>query len=353
MTASINDPIDNRERAIQLAGELGSVTEAARQTGISRTQLYVWRERFAREGRTGLCDRKPVARNHPHHLPENVVSRILGYALAHPNMGAHRLAAFLKDKVGIDVHGVTVQRILSRHDLRYRHDRIARVEELIRQGKVHPDQALIEEVGRLDPKFRIYSKIGTAPGEKMVIDSAIAADFPETLGRTYVLVCIDTFSAYAWARLSSERTPEAVLDLFYRQVKPQLEVWGFTLGSVEMAFDPRFSKPTPSERTQFGHVHLLREIDPFPYTVCNKLDGRRNGMVECFLDQIRRELLRPVFLAHPEHAEDGAGMQTRTQDWVIDYNHRSLDGYPTWGRAPIRIVEEAREQMEEGAATVD
>ena len=353
MTVQIEDNMTTRERAIRLADELDNVAEACRQTGISRTQFYVWRERFAREGRSGLRDRKPVAKNHPHHMSSDTERRIIGQALAHPHMGAHRLAALLKAKVDVHVHGVTVQRVLNRHGLRYREDRVARVEELVREGKVHTDRGLIEEIGRCDPKFRMFGQIGTVPSERLVIDSAIVGDFPETLSRLHVLLCIDTFSAFTWARLSSENTPEAMLDLLYQQVKPQLEPWGFELGTVELPFDPKFGKSTPPGKTRFDHVHMLKELFPFKYTVDHKLDGRRNGMVESFLEQIRKELFRPHFLAHPEHSEDPPRMQTMTQDWISSFNHRSLAGFPTWGYAPIRVVEEAREQMEKDTTSED
>jgi transposase-like protein len=51
-----------RLRVLQRAQELGNVSAACREAGISRTLRYRWRKRFTRYGIDGLHPRRTAAR---------------------------------------------------------------------------------------------------------------------------------------------------------------------------------------------------------------------------------------------------------------------------------------------------
>jgi transposase-like protein len=50
----------SRLSVIELARELGNVTEACRRRGLDRTSFYEWKRRFQTQGFDGLKDLPPI-----------------------------------------------------------------------------------------------------------------------------------------------------------------------------------------------------------------------------------------------------------------------------------------------------
>lgn len=67
---------------LELAEALGSVLEACRQRGVSRTRFYEYKRRFQTHGLEGLKDLPPIAKSHPMTTPAAVVDTFSSYAFA-------------------------------------------------------------------------------------------------------------------------------------------------------------------------------------------------------------------------------------------------------------------------------
>ena len=72
-----------------------SVAEACRVFGIHRSTYYSWRSRVERHGLEMLRPRERRAPRMPNQLSKLVEQRIVAFALGHPQMGPHRIAAEL------------------------------------------------------------------------------------------------------------------------------------------------------------------------------------------------------------------------------------------------------------------
>ena len=337
MSTAAENLINRRENVLQLADELGSVIKACKRSGMSRSQYYIWRRRYEREGRDGLRDRPPIARNHHSRKPRCVEEKVLGHALASPLVGCHPLAKRLRDFLSIDINGVTVQNILNRHGLGSRYDRVAKVEELVREGKIIPVPSLIEQVGRIDPKFREYGRIGEYPGQLLVQDFATVGDFG-LAGRLYVHVCIDSASGYVWSRFYRERIPEAAVELLYYYVRPQCREWDITPLAIETPNHALFYRDILEDEKQHPYRYWLQYSFKYEHRLREKGSAKHNGFIADFLNTARKELFRPVFLAHREWADDINRMNSVLSDWLESYNRRPRPGFPTWGRAPLNII---------------
>ncbi len=55
---------------LQLAEALGNVSEACRQRGVSRTQVYEYKRRFQTHGMEGVKDLPPVPKSNPLTTPQ-------------------------------------------------------------------------------------------------------------------------------------------------------------------------------------------------------------------------------------------------------------------------------------------
>ncbi len=73
--------------------------DLCREFGVSRKTGYKWKERFFRDGLSGLSDhsRRPITT--PNEIGETMVCQIVKLKLAHPGWGARKLQAVLKRTV--------------------------------------------------------------------------------------------------------------------------------------------------------------------------------------------------------------------------------------------------------------
>jgi hypothetical protein len=76
-----------RLSVLELALTLGSVSDACRQRGVSRTQFYEYKRRFQEQGLAGLKDLPPIHKTHPQTTPPAVVERVVALSQERPGWG--------------------------------------------------------------------------------------------------------------------------------------------------------------------------------------------------------------------------------------------------------------------------
>lgn len=62
---------------LESAREIGSATKACCELEVPRSTFYDWEKAFDKEEKAGLVWKKPVARNHPRKLAQDVTDQIL------------------------------------------------------------------------------------------------------------------------------------------------------------------------------------------------------------------------------------------------------------------------------------
>jgi transposase InsO family protein len=91
------DVMDQRTKfVLRVIGGSERFGELCDEYGISRKTGYKWKERFLKEGLSGLgdCSRRP--KSSPNELSEAMVCQIVRLKLAHPGWGARKLRAVLE-----------------------------------------------------------------------------------------------------------------------------------------------------------------------------------------------------------------------------------------------------------------
>ena len=115
---------------LQRAAVLGSVTQACREAGISRTLFYRWRRRYLRYGAEGLRPRPTRPTRWPRQAIPALEHAVLAYALLWPTHGPARIAVQLRQPLwgGWRISPSGVYGILRRHGLQTRWERLTRLE---------------------------------------------------------------------------------------------------------------------------------------------------------------------------------------------------------------------------------
>src|SRR5712692_3893998 len=118
-----------RLHVIQRAADLGNVSRACREAGISRALFYRWRPRVERYGHDGVHPRRHQARpGRPVHLAPEVERLVPSVAISAATWGSARLAAYLWHRWHLRVAPSTVQRALRRAGLATRRQRLTVLE---------------------------------------------------------------------------------------------------------------------------------------------------------------------------------------------------------------------------------
>ena len=90
---------EQRYKAVlSVIGDGRTVTEVARDWGVSRQTMHGWLTRYEGEGMEGLGNRSRRPAHCPHQMPSHIEVRVLEMRRAKPFWGARRLALELARK---------------------------------------------------------------------------------------------------------------------------------------------------------------------------------------------------------------------------------------------------------------
>ena len=135
---------------LELAQALGSVSEACRRRGVSRTRFYEYKRRFQTHGIEGLKDLPPIAKSHPMSTPEPVVERVLEIALEHPAWGCNRVSDWLALQ-GISISPPPVQKLWNERGLGSRFERWLALESHVAERPLAPTAEQVKFLEKQNP----------------------------------------------------------------------------------------------------------------------------------------------------------------------------------------------------------
>jgi transposase InsO family protein len=91
-----------------------NVAKVCREFNVPRSTFYGWKERYDKEGPSGLYRKKPVAHSHPRKTSPDVIEKILEIRREY-QLGALRIKYYLERYHGIKISESTVSRTLESH----------------------------------------------------------------------------------------------------------------------------------------------------------------------------------------------------------------------------------------------
>jgi Homeodomain-like domain len=165
-----------RLTVLQLAEALNNVSSACRQRGMTRTQFSDYKRRFELQGLEGLKDLPPIHKTHPQTTPPETVERIGALSLEHPAWGCVRLSERLKLD-GVSVSSPTIQRILLKHQMGTKFDRLLRLEERAASDPIELSTEQITPLAKAGGGFRERHVASSRPGERLRQDTVFVGTF--------------------------------------------------------------------------------------------------------------------------------------------------------------------------------
>lgn len=314
------------------AEELGNVSAACREAGISRARFYALRKRYAQYGVEGLHPRRTKARpGRPPSVPAHIERTVIALALSWPTWGPNRLSVQLT-RQGIGIAPSTVYRTLRRVGLGTRLQRLGVLEHHSAQRAGLLTERTRRQLESARKKQRHVE--ASVPGELVCLDCFYVGKL-KGVGKVWQITACDAASSYGLARVFvlAQPTAEAAKRFLRRVLVPHFRQAGWPIQRVLTDGGSEF-------KGVFARACHDLEIR---HTRIRPGHAWTNGFVERLQGTILHEHWRIEF--RRRYFTRLAQLQRSLDGFLRFYNHqRPHHGYRTRGRTPAEILLGAEER---------
>lgn len=309
------------------AQELGNVSAACQELGVSRSLYYQLRKRFLRYGPDGLHPKRRRGRpGRPPQLDAVVERQVIALALSWPSFGPQQLSDQLAMR-GIEVARSTVYRALRRHGLGTRRERLGILEQHSARRAGLLTERTRREIQKVRPTASRRHVEAKAPGDLVCFDSFYIGKL-KGVGRVWQITACDAACSYGLAMVFVGEPNARVSARFLRErVVPHFRKAGWPVKRVLTDRGSEF-KGAFDDLCQHLGIRHTRTKPRHAFT---------NGFVERLQQTILHDHWRVAF--RRRYFTQLGQLEASLQSYLRFYNHeRTHHGYRTRGRTPAQLV---------------
>ena len=297
-----------------------NVAEACRVFGVSRTTFYRWQHRVEVYGLDALMPKGRRVPAMPNATPSWVVEELLAEAVVRPTLGARRYAEALGSK-GFALSASGVQKILNRHQLGRRRQRVAALAQL-----TAATTGLVTE-DALEGPFG-FCHFAARPGDLVALDSFFIGKL-KGVGPVWQLTAVDTATRWAVVEVFIGPSNAEIAKQFIGRVIRKLRRLGITVSGVLTDNGPEFiANKFRGHLAELGiRHHRTPPRSPNYNAVCERFQG--TALQECW---------RPAF--HRRRFDRLTQLRAELDSWLVTYNTRRKNHSDFMrGRTPRQVLD--------------
>jgi transposase InsO family protein len=320
---------------LELAKQLGSVSQACKTMGYSRDSFYRFKKLYENGGEEALREiskKKPIIKNR---VPEHVERAVIALAIENPALGQLRASQELLQR-GIVVSSGGVRSIWLRHDLETMKKRLKALEAKSAQEGILLTEEQIAALEKMKSQKEAHGEIETHhPGYLGAQDTYFVGTM-KGVGRIYQQTFIDTYSRVAHAKLYLEKTAITAADMLNDRVIPFFDEQGVDLLRILTDRGTEYCGKVESHSYQ---LYLAMEDIDHSKTKANH--PQTNGICEKFHRTMKTEFYDIAFRKKIYSSLEE--LQIDVDHWIMKYNEtRPHSGKYCYGKTPLQTFREAK-----------
>lgn len=332
----VNQPIVKHKLGLlNLAEELGNVSQACKIMGVSRDTFYRYQEAKANGGVEALLQKDRRKPNLKNRVDEAVEQCVLDYAIEQPAHGQVRVSNELR-KRGTFVSPSGVRSIWLRHALANFKQRLTALEKHVAAtGSVLTEAQVVALEKKRDDDIAC-GEIETAHPGYLGSQDTFYVGTMKGVGRIYQQTFVDTYSKVAFTKLYTTKTPITAADLLNDKVLPYFAEQNVPV--LRILTDRGTEYCGKLEQHDYQLYLAMNDIE---HTRTKAASPQTNGICERFHKTILQEFYQVTF--RKKIYQSMEQLQADLDRWVAHYNdERTHQGKMCCGRTPAETFEDGK-----------
>jgi transposase InsO family protein len=323
--------IKNKVGLLNLAEELGNVSQACKIMGFSRDTFYRYKEAVNDGGIGALFDKSRRQPNLKNRTDEATESAAIAFAIEFPAYGQLRASNELRKK-GIFVSPSGVRCIWLRNNLGSLKKRLLVLEQKAAAEGLVLTESQVAALEKKKDDDLACGEIETAHPGYLGSQDTFYVGTLKGVGRVYQQTFVDTYSKIAQCKLYTTKVPITAADLLNDRVLPFFEEHGMTLLRMLTDRGTEFCG-----KVEHHDYELFLAVNDIEHTKTKAASPQTNGICERFHKTILQEFYQVAFRKKIYHSLDE--LQKDLDEWLYFYNHqRTHQGKMCCGRTPIETL---------------